>query len=203
MKAAAESLVLSACDEQLATCALRPSVLFGPGDYQLIPSVHACIAKGETPFVIGDGENLWDVTYMGNVADAHVLAVENLLSTRTAAGEAIFISNEEPITFRDFCLEVWKNFGHYPPYQVHIPVSLASLVGYIGEVVTWLTGTTTTLSRGSVLDACGTRYCTGEKARKILGYKPRVGIEEGIRISCIVRLQRSSYLQQSPIVKVC
>lgn len=184
-KAAAEALVLSACDEKLATCALRPSVLFGQGDYQLIPSVHACIAKGETPFVVGNGENLWDVTYVGNVADAHVLAAENLLSTRTAAGEAILISNEEPIPFRDFCLEVWKNFGHYPSFEVHIPVSLAALSGYIAELVTWVTGTPTTLSRGSVLDACGTRYCNGEKARKVLGYKPRVGIEEGIRISCI------------------
>lgn len=183
--------MLSACDEKLATCALRPSVLFGQGDYQLIPSVYACIAKGETPFVVGDGENLWDVTYVANVADAHVLAVENLLSTRTAAGEAIFISNEEPITFRDFCLEVWKNFGHYPPYQVHIPMSLAYLVGYIAEGVTWVTGTPTTLSRGSVFDACGTRYCNGEKARKILGYRPRVGIEEGIRISCLVSLRRT------------
>ena len=183
--------MLSACDEKLATCALRPSVLFGQGDYQLIPSVYACIAKGETPFVVGDGENLWDVTYVANVADAHVLAVENLLSTRTAAGEAIFVSNEEPITFRDFCLEVWKNFGHYPPYQVHIPMSLAYLVGYIAEGVTWITGTPTTLSRGSVFDACGTRYCSGEKARKILGYRPRVGIEEGIRISCLVSLRRT------------
>lgn len=193
--------MLSACDEQLATCALRPSVIFGPGDYQLIPSVHACIGKGETPFVVGSGENLWDVTYVSNVADAHVLAVENLLSTRTAAGQAIFISNEEPIPFRDFCLEVWKNFGHYPAFQVHIPVSLASLVGYIAEVVTWVTGTPTTLSRGSVLDACGTRYCSGEKARKVLGYKPRVGIEEGIRVSCKVRLPRGSYPQQSFIVE--
>ena len=187
--------MLSAGDENLATCALRPSVLFGPGDYQLIPSVHACIAKGETPFIVGDGENLWDVTYVANVADAHVLAAENLLSTRTAAGEAIFISNEEPIPFRDFCLEVWKNFRHFPSYQVHVPVSLASFVGYIAEVVTWVTGTQTTLSRGSVLDACATRYCSGEKARKVLGYKPRVGIEEGIRISCIVSLRRD-YLPQ-------
>lgn len=189
-KAAAEALVLSASDEKLATCALRPSVIFGPGDYQLIPSVHACIAKGETPFLVGDGENLWDVTYVGNVADAHVLAVENLLSTRTAAGEAIFISNEEPVSFRDFCLEVWKNFGHYPSYQVHIPMSLAVLAGSIAEVVTWITGTPTTLSRGSVLDACGTRYCSGEKARKVLAYKPRVGIEEGIRTSCKVSFSR-------------
>ena len=100
--------MLSAFNEKLVTCALRPSVLFGPGDYQLIPSVHACIAKGEMPFVVGDGETLWDVTYVGNVADAHVLAVENLLTTRTATGEAIFISNEEPIPFRDFGLQVWK-----------------------------------------------------------------------------------------------
>ncbi|CAD6565324.1 MAG: erg26, C-3 sterol dehydrogenase [Alectoria sarmentosa] len=189
-KAAAEALVLGACDEKLATCALRPSVIFGPGDYQLIPSIHACIAKGETPFVVGDGENLWDVTYVGNVADAHVLAVENLLSTETAAGEAIFISNKEPIPFRDFCLEVWKNFDHIPSYEVHIPVSLATLVGYIAEVATWITGSTTTLSRGSVLDACGTRYCSGEKARKVLGYKPRMNIEEGIRISCMEYAQR-------------
>jgi len=178
--------VLAANDEQLSTCALRPSVLFGPGDYQLIPSLHSCIAKGETPFIIGSGDNLWDVTYISNIADAHVLAVENLLSENTAAGEAIFISNEEPITFRDFCLAVWASFGHYPPYVVHIPVSVATVAGYIAELVTWITGTPTTLSRGSVLDACVTRYCSGKKARDILGYKPRVGIEEGIRISCDV-----------------
>ncbi len=183
--------MLSACDENLATCALRPSVLFGPGDDKLIPTVHACIAKGETPFIVGDGENMWDVTYVGNVADAHILAVENLLSTRTAAGEAIFISNEEPIPFRDFCLEVWKNFDHYPSYEVHVPVSLASFVGYIAEVLTWIAGTPATLSRGSVLDACGSRYCSGVKARQVLGYKPRVGIEEGIRISCIVSLRKN------------
>ncbi|KAM0796436.1 hypothetical protein BDR22DRAFT_526335 [Usnea florida] len=191
-KAAAEAIVLGECDDKLATCALRPSVLFGAGDYQLIPSVHACIAKGETPFVVGDGENLWDVTYVGNVADAHVLAVENLLSTRTAAGQAIFLSNEEPIPFRDFCLEVWKNFGHYPSFEVHIPVPLAAMAGYIAELATWATGTPATLSRGSVFDACGTRYCSGEKARRILGYKPRVGIEEGIRIGCMVSVTRNS-----------
>lgn len=179
--------MLGANDEKLATCALRPSVLFGPGDYQLIPSIHACIAKGESPFVIGDGENLWDVTYVGNVAEAHVLAVENLLSSSTAAGEAIFISNEEPIAFRDFCLAIWANFGHYPSFELHIPVSVGAVIGYVAECFTWFTGTPATLSRGSVLDACATRYCSGEKARKILGYKPRISIEEGIRVSCKVR----------------
>lgn len=148
------------------------------------------ILKHETHLVIGPGSNLWDVTYAPNIADAHVLAVENLLSSsKTAAGEAIFISNEQPITFRDFCLALWKEFGHIPQWEVHIPVSVANLAGWVAEWVTWVTGTPTTLSRGSVLDAVGTRYCSGEKARRLLGYKPRVGIEEGIRISCKVSIQ--------------
>jgi sterol-4alpha-carboxylate 3-dehydrogenase (decarboxylating) len=117
--------VLAANVESFATCALRPSVVFGPGEYQFNPSLYACISKGETPFIIGDGLNLWDVTcgfpdqylttiewvltigsYVDNVADARVLAVDNLLTSRTAAGEAIFIIDEQPIPFRDFCLVV-------------------------------------------------------------------------------------------------
>ena len=47
-------------------------------------------------------------------------------------------------------------------------------------------GTPTTLSRGSVRDACSMRYASGEKARHILGYEARVGVEEGLRLSCQV-----------------
>jgi sterol-4alpha-carboxylate 3-dehydrogenase (decarboxylating) len=79
-KGIAENFVLAANDPpNLLTTALRPSVLFGPGDYQLIPTIHNCISKNETPFIIGTGLNLFDFTYVGNVADAHVLAIENLL----------------------------------------------------------------------------------------------------------------------------
>lgn len=170
----------------MATCALRPSVLCGPGDNQLVPSIHACIAKRETPFLIGDGCNLWDITHVGNAADAHILAVENLLSSRTAAGEAFFIQNNEPITFRDFCLAIWALFGHIPPFEVHIPESLACLAGMACETVTWLMGTTTILSRGSVRDACAIRYANGSKAERVLGYEARVGIEEAVRLSCEV-----------------
>lgn len=184
---AAEALVLAANDEKFATCALRPSVIFGPGDGQLIPSLYSCIMKGETPYILGSGLNLWDVTYVTNVADAHVLAVENLLSSRTAAGEAIFISNEQPIPFRDFCLAVWREFGHYPPFQVHIPRSIAAFAGVVADWMSWLTGIQTTLSNGSVNDACATRYCSGTKAREVLGYVPKVGLEEGIKRSCEVR----------------
>ncbi|KAL4998230.1 hypothetical protein BDV10DRAFT_194535 [Aspergillus recurvatus] len=183
-KAAAEALVLQYSSDVMSTCALRPSVLCGPGDYQLVPAIHACIGKGETPFVIGDGLNLWDVSYVTNVADAHVLAAENLASLKTAAGEAFFIQNNEPIAFRDFCLAIWARFGHTPPFEVHIPKWLACLAGLVSEALTWVSGQATTLSRGSVKDACAVRYANGEKARRILGYEARVGIEDGIRLSC-------------------
>jgi nucleoside-diphosphate-sugar epimerase len=104
--------VQEANSKSLSTCVLRPSVLFGKGDTQLLPPIHACLAKQETPWIVGDGTNLWDVTYVDNVADAHVLAAQNLASSKTAAGEVFFIQNNEPIAFRDFCLEIWKNFGH-------------------------------------------------------------------------------------------
>ncbi|CAG8140701.1 unnamed protein product [Penicillium salamii] len=185
-KAVAEALVLKASSSDMATCALRPSVLCGPGDCQLLPAIHACIANHETSFLIGDGLNLWDITHVDNVADAHVLAIENLLSSRTAAGEAFFIQNNEPITFRDLCLAIWAQFGHFPPFQVRIPKTMAYIVGFACETVTWAMGTTATLSRGSVRDACAIRYASGKKAKEILGYEARIGIEEAIRLSCEV-----------------
>jgi sterol-4alpha-carboxylate 3-dehydrogenase (decarboxylating) len=158
----------------------------------LIPAIHACIAKKETPYVIGSQFNLWDVTYVTNIADAHVLAAENLVSSKTAAGEAFFIQNNEPITFRDFCLAVWAHFGHIPPFQITIPITLAWTAGLLAECVTWMTGTATTFSRGSVKEACSMRYANGDKARRILGYEPRVGIEDAIRLSCEVRFPEAA-----------
>jgi sterol-4alpha-carboxylate 3-dehydrogenase (decarboxylating) len=201
-KAIAEKIVIAANSASMATCVLRPSVIFGEGDNQLIPPIHACIAKGETRWIIGNGMNLWDTTYVGNVADAHVLAVEALLrsdlddstttadpsGTETAAGEIFFIQNNEPISFRDFSLAVWREFGHYPPaWEIQIPEGLAWMLGLVAEVSTRVLGTPATLSRGSVMDACAMRYASGDKARRILGYTPRVGLEAGLRRSCQVR----------------
>lgn len=205
---------LVASDEEthsaMLTCVLRPSVIFGEGDHQLIPSLHACIAKGESRFIVGDGCNLWDATYVGNVADAHVLALDNLLGVGSrreerqadmneqvreagsngvgsAAGEAFFIQNNEPISFRDFSLAVWKEFGHYPPrLEIRIPEGLGWTLGLFAEFFTRISGTPTTLSRGSVMDAVAIRYASSDKASKILGYHPRTGLEVGIKKSCRV-----------------
>ena len=106
---------------ELCTISIRPSVIFGEKDYQLIPAIAACIPKGETPFLIGSGTNLFDFTYVDNIAHAHLCGMNNLLyhhhsdpsfrqairtGPQSAAGLTINISNDSPITFRDFCLAV-------------------------------------------------------------------------------------------------
>jgi len=152
-----------------------------------VPSIVSCIIdKFESPFRVGDGMNMWDTVYVGNVADAHVLALENLLSEHpTAAGEAFFIQNNEPTSFREFCLQVWKSYnGHTPPFTVPIPAGLAWALGLLMETLTYFSKTPATLSRGSVNDATAIRYANGEKAKRILGYEPRVGMEEGIKRAC-------------------
>ncbi|OCL13325.1 C-3 sterol dehydrogenase/C-4 decarboxylase-like protein [Glonium stellatum] len=165
-KTTAETLVISANSPTLRTCALRPSIIFGPGDVQGIPTIHACMAKGETPFIIGSGTNLFDFVYVTNVADAHVLAISNLLTSSSAAGQVFCISND------------------VPSFEVRIPKRLAWILGFAAEYVTWVMGTQATLSRGSVKDACGVRYANLGKARRVLGYQPRIGLAKGVKIAC-------------------
>jgi sterol-4alpha-carboxylate 3-dehydrogenase (decarboxylating) len=178
----------------MATCSVRPAVICGPGDYQLVTTIQKCIDKLETPFVIGDGGGLYDFIYVGNVADAHVLAVHNLLTTRTAAGEAFLITNGSPIPFRAFCLAIWAHFGHVPPFELHIPKPVAWAAAWAMEWVTWLTGRDATLSRGSVKDYCQHAYANIDKARRILGYEPRVSLADGLKMSCDVCILSSTHL---------
>lgn len=168
----------------LAACALRPCTVIGPGDTAVISIFHDQIAKHETNFIVGDGYNLFDFVYISNAVDAHILAVENLLTTKTAAGESFFISNNEPVYFWDLMAYVWAQFGHVPSFRVRIPMELAWVVALITEIITWLTGGGATLDRGSVKDAVRTQYSNPAKARRILGYKPKIGLSEGVRRSC-------------------
>ncbi|KAF1355354.1 hypothetical protein BDV97DRAFT_395721 [Delphinella strobiligena] len=204
-KAAAEPIVLGANSSKLSTCALRPATIIGPGDnFGVIAAIYNCIAKWETPFIIGSGDNMYDFVYITNVADAHILALESLLvhhpssplekpfngdngkveKRESAAGKAFFISNQEPIYFRDFMLAIWAHFGHVPPFSVRVPDILANLVGTVADVVTWFTGADPTLSAGSVHDALGTRYSNNDRAVKVLGYVPRVGFVDAVRLAC-------------------
>jgi sterol-4alpha-carboxylate 3-dehydrogenase (decarboxylating) len=185
-KGMAEKYVLSPKHEEegLKTCALRPCTIIGPGDTAVISLMHDLIAKRETYFIVGDGDNFYDWMYIDNAVQAHVLAIENLLSTQTAAGHAFFISNQEPVYFWDSLAYVWAQFGHVPRYRIHIPAGLAWFAAYVNECITFFTGGASTLDRGSVKDGIRTHYSDNDKAQRILGYVPKVGLAEGMRLAC-------------------
>ncbi|KAF2280814.1 C-3 sterol dehydrogenase/C-4 decarboxylase-like protein [Westerdykella ornata] len=183
-KTAAENLVLASNTSSFRTCSLRPTLIFGPNDPTVIPRLHDCIARGETSFVIGDGSNLNDFVYVSNVADAHVLAASNLLESGTAAGQAFFITNGEPVSARDFCVAVWKEFGHVPSLNISVPPGLAWWLGWTAEWVSCISRQPSTLSMGVVRDAAAVRYMSIEKARRVLGYVPRVSLPEAVVVSC-------------------
>jgi sterol-4alpha-carboxylate 3-dehydrogenase (decarboxylating) len=191
-KAPAELAVLAANSASFKTCALRPATIIGPGDtYGVIATIHNCIANGETPWIIGTGDNMYDFVYITNIADAHLLALENLLSVHphpeSAAGQAFFVSNQQPVYFRDFMLAVWKHFDHVPPFQFTVPTSLAWFAGLMAEAKMWVVGgKESALSRGSVRDAVGTRYASSEKVRRVLGYYPRVDFVDAVGLACEV-----------------
>ena len=101
-KRIAEERVLKANDAELATCAIRPHVIFGPGDTRFIPKVLEQAEKGKLRFMVGSGEKLSDFTYIDNLVDALLAAGDALEPGSAVAGEAYFVTNGEPRSFWEF-----------------------------------------------------------------------------------------------------
>lgn len=83
MQVKGEKLILAANGiKGVATVALRPSGIFGEGDPLLVPITVDKAKAGKMKFMIGDGKNLMDFTYVGNVALAHI-KVRHVQGSRT------------------------------------------------------------------------------------------------------------------------
>ncbi len=100
-KALAERLVLAANGADLATTALRPHLIWGPGDPHLVPRVVARQREGKLRRV-GSGENKVALTHVQNAAAAHILAADALSRGSANAGNAYFITDGEPVVLWDW-----------------------------------------------------------------------------------------------------
>ncbi|KAL4398950.1 Erg26, C-3 sterol dehydrogenase [Malassezia pachydermatis] len=291
-KARAEAAVLNANKENgLQTVALRPAGIFGPGDRQALPGFFKVLEDKRTKWQIGDNTNLFDWTYVGNVAHAHLLASDSLgvrshvsrppsaypatllteehlpmligehekaanrevptsidrkdvspptkdycrsvkplidLSTveavdmrpvfrnrfdplfhhanpesvcggnprpsveslahseLMAAGEAFFITNAQPIPFWDFPRALWYRYnGHVDDKDSIFVMKLwvALLLAFFAELFSKLTRRPVQFTRYRVTYTACARYYNIEKARRVIGYEPIYGLEEGIQLS--------------------
>ncbi|NLC61208.1 MAG: NAD-dependent epimerase/dehydratase family protein, partial [Gammaproteobacteria bacterium] len=109
-KTIAEKAVLAANGPELATVALRPRLIWGPGDNQLLPRLVERARAGRLRLV-GDGSNRIDTTYIDNAAQAHFDALEHLGVGAACAGRAYFISNGEPMAIRDIVNGLLRAYG--------------------------------------------------------------------------------------------
>lgn len=190
-KAHAETLVLSANGRQgLLTCALRPSGIFGPGDKLAIPTFANSAKAGKLKFIIGDGQNMFDWTYVENVAHAHLCAERALVpgeftGNNVASGKAYFITNREPTRFWDFVTTIITGLG-YPKPMYHIP---SSVIIPLAEAVYWIAKLLSPIGVKPPMNftpsrlriVCATRTYNCDRAVRLLGYKPVCRLEEGIR----------------------
>lgn len=179
-KAIAEKAVLAANDASLATIALRPRLIWGPGDQQLLPRLVQRARAGRLRLV-GSGDNLIDTTYIDNAAQAHFDALEQLASGATCAGRAYFISNGEPRPAREIINALLQAAGA-PAVTKTLPFTVAYAIGAVCEVA-WtllpLAGEPP-LTRFLAEQLATTHWYDMTPAMRDFGYVPRVTIAEGL-----------------------
>lgn len=183
-KAIAETFVMESNSDDFTTVCLRPAGIFGPGDRQLVPGLRAAARLGQSKFQVGDNNNLFDWTYAGNVADAHVLAAEKILDPKyidKLGGETFFITNDAPTFFWTLARTVWKADGHIDKYNIVLKRPVALVMGYLSQFFSNLLNKEAGLTPFRVRVTCAYRYHDISKAKEILGYKPAVDLETGIQ----------------------
>lgn len=180
-KIKAEQEILAANDTSLKTAAIRPHLVWGPGDRQLIPRLLDRGRKKQLK-IVGDGTNKVDITYIDNVVTAHILAAENLHSNATAAGEAFFIGQREPVILWDWINTLFDQVGINKVTQ-KVPFSLAYYVGGLAEFV-YLTlhkQKEPKMTRFLAHQLAQSHWFEHTKAEQILGYQESVSTEVGVQ----------------------
>jgi nucleoside-diphosphate-sugar epimerase len=179
-KAIAEQLVRAANGDELATVALRPHLIWGPGDPHLIPRLIARARAGKLRR-IGKRPNLVDTTHIENAALAHVLAADRLDIGSPIAGRTYFISNGEPEPLWDFINRILAVAG-LPPVTRTMSPAVAYAAGAVLEFAYRLLGRSAEppITRFVARQLSTAHWFDLSAARRDLGYVPLVSTEEGL-----------------------
>ena len=195
-KALAEQRVLAANSPTLATVALRPHLIWGPGDNQLLPRLIARAQQGQLRR-IGSRRKLVDTVFIENAAEAHLLAGDALAPGSVCAGKAYFISNGEPIELWEMVNRMLAAAG-LPPVVRSVPMPVALALAWCFETVARLTGRESEprLTRFVVCEMSTAHWFNIAAAQRDFGYAPKVSTEEGLRrLAAHLQTEKSRYRQ--------
>jgi 2-alkyl-3-oxoalkanoate reductase len=180
-KMLAERAVLAANNAALATVALRPRLIWGPGDTQLLPRLAARARAGRLRF-IGDGQNRMDCTYIDNVVHAHVLALAALAPNAACAGKAYFISNREPKPIAEIVNGLLA-VAEAPLVRKTLLFAVAYAAGALCEAFWLITGKKTEppMTRFLAEQLSTEHWYDCSAAERDFGYVPQVSFAEGLK----------------------
>ncbi len=181
-KALAERAVLAANGQDgLATCALRPHLIWGPRDNHLIPRLIARARSGRLRRV-GDGKNLVSMAYVENTATAHLQAADALAADSPVGGQAYFINEPEPVNLWEWIDQILA-LVDLPPVKRRISAAAARKLGGVLEGIYRLLRLPgePPMTRFLAAQLSIDHYYSIEKARRDFGYAPQVTFQEGMQ----------------------
>jgi 2-alkyl-3-oxoalkanoate reductase len=171
----AEPLVLSYFEKGMKTVILRPAAIYGPGDPERFFLIFKRVAGGSFP-MFGNGKTLYHPLYIDNLVDAFMLAMQE----GKGDGGAYLIADEDYLEIEDLVRRVAKALG--TPVKVpHYPVLPLVATGHVLEFVCKPFKITPPIFPRRVDWYRQNRAFRIDRAKKDLGYVPRVGIDEGLR----------------------
>jgi nucleoside-diphosphate-sugar epimerase len=199
-KQKSEEIVLAANDgKTFLTCALRPHLIWGPGDPHIFPRIIQKARDGKLK-IVGEGENLVDISYVENVAKAHVQAMEHLVPGGRMAGEAYFLGDERPVKIWEFINTILGLSKIDPPVK-HVSYEMAFNAGRVFEFLWKILGIKKPdppMTRFVAMNLGTDHYFSHAKAKRDFGYHPEVSIEEGLRRTFAHKETLKSFGGQNP-----
>ena len=179
-KVLAEKMVLAGNSAELKTTALRPHLVWGPGDTNLIPRLVERGRKGQLK-IVGDATNMVDISYIDNVASAHVLAADSLHGDGRAAGHAYFISQGDPVNLWEWINDLYFRLG-IVPVKKKIGFKKAYLVGTVLEkIYSWLNiRDEPRMTRFLAEQLAKSHWFSIQNAKDDFGYTPLLSTETGM-----------------------
>ena len=178
-KAMAERLALAAPD--LAVVAVRPHLVWGPGDTQLVGRIAERARSGRLALV-GSGAALVDTTYVDNAVEAIVAALDRAGDSPGPAGHAYVVSNGQPRPLAELVARICAAVGAPAPRR-HLPYRVARAGGAVAELV-WAglrRSDDPPMTRFLAEQLSTAHWFDLRETRAALRWAPQVDLDEGFR----------------------
>ncbi len=180
-KAQAERLVLAANDPAgLSTISLRPAVVWGPGDSTVLPIMARLALSPMGVPMCGDGSNVEATTYIENLVDAVIAALDAPPFLVSGPGRAYLITDGFTISWKEFLSRQLEAAGIRPRFR-RIPALLAEPSAWMLDMLAGAIHAPVPLALFGVRSSMTSRRFVTSRARDELGYVPRVGLDDGLK----------------------